>query len=196
MPRRTKLLITAIFLVLLGIPVTYIALIWHPPNPLRFRVVEESVEKHPRGVSYHWMRMELRNTSDVTVVFLSVTFYPERGHGAGMPHLFSKVGLWEYKPVVIPPGGTTEVDFDTRMKLSVDTIAKIQAGEKPAREGSIEYAWLSPPQVRFEEMETWLSGKLPASWRPYMPTLEPCTDTTDVEAVPRQKPVTSASDTQ
>jgi hypothetical protein len=39
MSRRTKLLLTAPFLVLLAIPGIYIALTWSPPMPLRFRVL-------------------------------------------------------------------------------------------------------------------------------------------------------------
>jgi hypothetical protein len=39
MSRRTKLIITALFLVLLAIPVWHVASNWNPPNPLRFRLV-------------------------------------------------------------------------------------------------------------------------------------------------------------
>jgi hypothetical protein len=183
MSRRIKLTITAIFLVLLAIPVTYIALTWHPPNPLRFIILEERVEKHqPGDVNYHWMRMELQNTSDVTVVFWYGIFLPKQGYGAGMPHPFQKVGVWEGKSVVIPPRGTTVVDFDTRILLSLETIEKIQAGKKPAREGSIEYSWLSPPRARYEEAYAWLSPKLPGRWLQDLLWLEPCTDATDVES--------------
>jgi hypothetical protein len=37
MPRRTKLLITAVFLVLLAIPMGYVALTWTPRSPPHFR---------------------------------------------------------------------------------------------------------------------------------------------------------------
>ncbi|MEZ0275646.1 MAG: hypothetical protein ACAH88_12140 [Roseimicrobium sp.] len=67
MSRRTKLIITALFLVLLGIPAAYVAITWHPANPLRFHLVEQK-EIERMGVAGDGIFViTVMNTSNVPI---------------------------------------------------------------------------------------------------------------------------------
>jgi hypothetical protein len=74
MSRRTKLIILAVFLVLLAIPTIYIALTWHPAFPLRF--VVESIDPEPmKGSSYRHLHVRVENTGPVPVHFYGGFMY-------------------------------------------------------------------------------------------------------------------------
>jgi hypothetical protein len=67
--RRAKLLITALFLVLLGIPLVYVISHWHPEDPLRFRLVGSRVEQpDPFGPKFRVLTIEVENTSGITIL--------------------------------------------------------------------------------------------------------------------------------
>lgn len=72
MSRRTKLIITALFLVLVSIPVVYVVLTWSPAEPLRFRVVGDRTVETPRdGRTRRVLEIEIENTSMVPVQTMS-----------------------------------------------------------------------------------------------------------------------------
>ncbi|MEZ0275526.1 MAG: hypothetical protein ACAH88_11535 [Roseimicrobium sp.] len=64
MSRRTKLIITALFLVLLGIPTVYVVLSWRPRDPIQFRFVEQYVQGDENSVpTYYRIILEAVNVS-------------------------------------------------------------------------------------------------------------------------------------
>jgi hypothetical protein len=90
MSRRSKLLITALFLVLLGIPAVYIALTWHAVDPFRFRyvgrgeVVMRSVDPFGGGPEYPVVpiSIEVQNISKHPA-YLQSGYLIEAGQGRG-----------------------------------------------------------------------------------------------------------------
>lgn len=70
MPRRTKLIITAILLVLLVVPAVYGLLMWSPKNPLAFRILSHHITSSGPN-SGLFMEMEVTNASTTTIHSLS-----------------------------------------------------------------------------------------------------------------------------
>jgi len=76
MSRRTKFLIAALFLVLLGIPLGYVCYSWRVPDPLRFRIVAHEFERDlDFGGSWNWYYIEVRNTSAIPVYLYTGILY-------------------------------------------------------------------------------------------------------------------------
>jgi hypothetical protein len=190
MSRRTKLLITALFLVLLAIPVWHLVHTWHPANPLRFRQVGERLEKHPFGNGHdHWIQMEVRNTSDATVKFLVGTFRESETPESSVDVIVaSAAGRVLDDAVSIPPGGAVEVNFQGRSTLSTRTTMNLHAGKWQPRQGSVNYGWVSGPQAQYLRAANWMHQKVPVSWTPHMPAPSLFVDTIEVEHSPRSKP--------
>lgn len=87
MSRRTKLLITAVFLVLLAVPVVYVAISWHPPNPLRFRlqssVSDSEVMGGPALAGYFIVQVSIENRTPFPMYFKGAAGSAPHG-----PHVF------------------------------------------------------------------------------------------------------------
>jgi len=83
MTRRSKLLITALFLVLLGIPIGYVFYGWNIPDPLRFQMVAHKTEPEvPVPVTMHHLQIEVRNTSSVAVYLASGVLFRDKANAA------------------------------------------------------------------------------------------------------------------
>jgi hypothetical protein len=67
MSRRTKLLITALFLVLLMVPTVYVWAYWHPANPLRFQIGKAEPEYPDDPLSFLKARVLVTNTSGTPI---------------------------------------------------------------------------------------------------------------------------------
>jgi hypothetical protein len=194
MSRRAKLLITALFLMLLAIPAAYITLTWRPANPLRFRQLDEKVENYasffapgdPAGqVSHGNMLMEVRNTSLVTVRFMGAWFTAESSEGKGT--FFAddewsepRVSLDEY---YIPPGGSIQIEL-SGSALTAEDLKLLQAGMLPSRKGTMVYQWGSHVHVFASSACYWLRKQLPESLRELMPEMDPFQDVIDVDITP------------
>jgi hypothetical protein len=82
MSRGTKLLITALFLVLPSILTIYAALTWHLRNPLRFRILSVKHQPQPTRDGYFMVaeiELEVINSSSTPVELCSTRFHREEG---------------------------------------------------------------------------------------------------------------------
>ncbi|QIF01988.1 hypothetical protein [Roseimicrobium sp. ORNL1] len=85
MSRRTKLLITALFLVLLGILAVYLFQSWKPENPLRFQVVSVTSPTPATGRQYHPYLLEFTVTNTSRVPMTLHFARPAFPHPTGKP---------------------------------------------------------------------------------------------------------------
>jgi hypothetical protein len=100
MSRRTKLIIVALFLVLLGIPVWHVGRNWNPPSPLRFRLVSQQSMQDESGFQWEELEIEVLNTSTAPrrIEFISLRH-------DGFPSDPFANSILKYG-TVIPAGGT------------------------------------------------------------------------------------------
>jgi hypothetical protein len=94
MSRRTNLIIAAIFLVLLAIPVAYIALTWSPKNPFRVRLISMEMPEEQDPFKAMTMHMEVENTSSVSIHFGDAAFRARRKDGAKSAPIFQRILLY------------------------------------------------------------------------------------------------------
>ena len=133
MSRRTKLIILALFLVLLAIPTAYLALTWSPDNPLRFRLVSQkiSVDDPFKHLS---MQVEVQNTESVAIYLNEVEFSARWKPGASgdtvLPVFAQRLLLHEsgspaHWPYIIAPNSshqfTTGVDGYDEKTVDMDS---------------------------------------------------------------------------
>ncbi|QIF01987.1 hypothetical protein [Roseimicrobium sp. ORNL1] len=192
MSRRTKLLITTLFLVLLAMPMAYVVLAWHPQNPLRFRQLDEKATYYafpsPGGLvekEYHSrMMMEVRNTSAATVLFISGHFIGDSSEGkeAFRAQWFAPPGHIEAHP--IPPGGAIQVEFHSATVLATADLNLLQAGKLRLRDGVMRYQWGSHVQASTSGACIWLRERLPESLADHLPHMLPFEDTIDMDLPP------------
>jgi hypothetical protein len=149
MSRRTKLLITALFLVLLGIPTVYVALTWHAAEPFRFRYLGRGeVVMHPEdpfgdgpNVPMVPIFIEVQNTRSHPVYLGTGELALERGRGY-MP----RIGLgWVEAP--IPGHGT----------LRHEILVTPEAAQRVESEAlEVTYEWATRTKVKAYECIWWL----------------------------------------
>jgi hypothetical protein len=174
MSRRAKLLLTALFLVLLGIPMVYLFLSWEPENPLRFRLLEEKVVIDPDGKNCHAIvRMEVRNTSLAAVQFIWGTFTGESSAG----EVIFQAAITDY----IPSRGTIQMEISSVDFLTTADLRLVHPGEFHIKEGSMQYEWSSRSQAWAGTACDWLRMRLPASLVRFVPGLATLEDVIDVE---------------
>ncbi|MEZ0276079.1 MAG: hypothetical protein ACAH88_14320 [Roseimicrobium sp.] len=109
MSRRTKLIITALFLALLAIPAVYAVLTWNPHDPIRVRALPGDHTTPFVGMANQPVLME--NTSSIPL-----RVYFVEGATPGCVALYSGVSRhrrldWPDSYIPIPPHGTGRVDF-------------------------------------------------------------------------------------
>lgn len=68
MPRRAKIWICAVFVLLMAGLLVYLRLAWSPNNPLRFRVVDPQAVAAANASVYHRVVIEVENTSNFPLV--------------------------------------------------------------------------------------------------------------------------------
>jgi hypothetical protein len=100
MSRRIKLLITALFFVLLLVPAVYVALTWTVESPFRFRYVGQGAPEKflndpvPVGSTQILMvplQLEVENTSSVRIDFKAILFSKAAGQEPQMAALLSGI---------------------------------------------------------------------------------------------------------
>jgi hypothetical protein len=182
MSRRTKLLITALFLVLLAIPAVYVIATWSVEHPLRFRCIsalpEEMVQRSSSLPPQPMVPFifEVRNTKSYPVHFhgVSVRAYnpksPMPGKYDPMDYRMRDVrdkSIWAAPMVylgVIPAHGTTCFEI----LVSPDRAAKFESGEI-----KLAYHWASRPRKLAWDVHNWVVRRLPRKdqfdqWGPYI----------------------------
>jgi hypothetical protein len=188
MSRRTKLLITALFIVLLGIPLAYVALTWSPENPLRFSIVTQALppagDERPRE---RVLVVEVRNTSSVPV-YLSdaklVAFDASRGRRHVLVELekflLGPESMSNYDPFAprlapIPPRSVRQ----TTVHMPTAT-----ADQFPHTNPTVEYVYLSKTKHRAFDLAEWLQVRVPLRFSGHVPTPR-----TDAASIPLEYPL-------
>ncbi|QIF01966.1 hypothetical protein [Roseimicrobium sp. ORNL1] len=185
MSRRTKLIITALFLVLLAIPVVYAVLTWRPQNPLRFRQLGESVLRDETGKVYYSRKLlEVRNISVAPVLCLSGTYSWESPEGEGTFFASWSLGGSTIEERFIPPGGAIQIELDPPNLMPAEYSKHRQAGEQRSGEGRVHYRWGSRVQASTSSACLWISEKLPESMWNLVPHLDPFEDEIDMDLSP------------
>ncbi|MEZ0275295.1 MAG: hypothetical protein ACAH88_10355 [Roseimicrobium sp.] len=182
MSRRTKLIITAIFLVLLGIPLAHVFWSWRPENPLCFSIVAQTLPSFGHGpFRERVLVVEVRNTSHVPV-YLSdaklLAFNPSRGRR----HVFVELEKFllgpgstsaydPFKPRLapIPPGGIR------RTEVHVPDDAASQFHHTAP---TIDYVYFSETKHTAFDLSRWLMEKVPLRFARHVP--KPRTDTATI----------------
>lgn len=147
MSRRTKLVIAAIFLLLLAIPVAYVALTWRTPNPLRFQVIRYHDPLKAEALGKIELRVE--NTSDLPVhLFPGFKFWKTLG---GLPD----GGIYPERPgfILIAPRGTASFPAN----VEYHTLDLPSSGEVY----QMGYSWHSGTAHKVDEVRVWLLTHLP-----------------------------------
>ncbi|QIF01953.1 hypothetical protein [Roseimicrobium sp. ORNL1] len=179
MSRRTKLLITLLFLVLLAIPAVYVALTWSPVNPLRIRIAPAAgrapLPIEPLG--YYVLPIEVENTSSTTVhlMHVSPSISPPSSTSRGdsaveLPFLLNHIRSFS---IVIPPHSTVPAHLTIYRKDLA--IAELN--------GSLwaKYGWVSIRKATTMRFMEWIGSFPPGSWCEPVPHPRPDYDSVPVE---------------
>jgi hypothetical protein len=167
MSRRTKLIITALFLLLLSIPVAYVALTWTTPNPLRFHVIRYQGPLNPDALGKMDVRVE--NTGDLPVhLFPGFKFGKTPG---GIP----EGGIYPERPGFILISPRSSVSFPANVEYH--TSQHPSSGEV-FRMG---YSWLSGTTYKVDEVRMWLKTHLPKPLSAMVPHVILANDITTLE---------------
>ncbi|MEZ0275296.1 MAG: hypothetical protein ACAH88_10360 [Roseimicrobium sp.] len=166
MSRRTKLLITALFLVLLGIPTAYVARTWHPENPLRFHLDEESREPDPFDPKedHRVLKITIENTSNTPVCVLdALLIFRDAKSGTeqavGWASLDRVLGGRAIVPVHVPPKGVMPCS------VLVDDAFR----DCPLDHVHVQSTWMSVPKSYFARVCLWLEHRLPRKLSSHLP---------------------------
>ena len=188
MSRRTKLLIAALFLVLLGIPAVYAILTWRPENPLRFRLgtlhrSPESLadrQSHRRHGPRTRVSVVVENTSAVPIYMLSMWNSDDGDEGE----------LRNYRPDTFTPVQNARKRRQAWLLISahssIEPPCTMDAKSiAPAEQGtlSMHYLWYSSTRYRVANACHWLYERSPASLQPIIPFLA-----MDMDAAPLAPP--------
>ncbi|QIF01970.1 hypothetical protein [Roseimicrobium sp. ORNL1] len=171
MSRRVKLIITALFLVLLAIPTVYVILTWSPPNPLRFRLVGyEDPSRKGQFRDSGKLNMIVENTSSVPVYVVWATM-KRAGNPDSVADPFSQLrevyGPDDSDSMIIPP------------HTSLPCFCPVLQDEYPASAfENIElfYGWMSANRVKASQARIWLFLRVPEFVRPCIPINWPTHD--------------------
>ena len=156
MSRRTKLLITTIFLVLLAIPVVYIVLTWSPPNPLRFSVVDfhgpPQADVLRMGTPAVSVNLAVENTSSSPVHLYTAVISKPGSRPDSRDLKDASIWLWNGKAPVIRPGGTLYCSMAVREGRYEDVTR-----------GNLEihYDWISDIRSKMGDACRWLGERAP-----------------------------------
>ncbi|RBP36931.1 hypothetical protein DES53_11572 [Roseimicrobium gellanilyticum] len=176
MSRRTKLIILALFLVLLAIPMAYVTLTWRPVDPLRFRMlnIETPSKFHPLEVAHRVLYLEVENTASTTVRMGSAMIM----HGAEVHEIQPRTGKRTIlldrvvngaistdmmEDVVLPPRGR----WQGRIHLPF-TVEETW----PLEESAVGYNYVSSSRHRVLSWYRSLRLLLPKSWSKQLPEPE------------------------
>jgi hypothetical protein len=157
MSRRTKVILLAIFVVLLGLPTIYVALTWHPPNPLRFRLLAVYPDGTLSG-GEKLLRIRIENTSIAPVQFDCAAIDPRSdsltgGSGSLDPQVqFDGKKLHMLSPPTIPSAGAIELNAI----LDGDLVDEAEQGSL-----SIQYHWRSQLLLRENDVRDWFHEHVP-----------------------------------
>jgi hypothetical protein len=155
MSRRTKLIIAALFLVLLAIPVGYVILTWSTPDPLRFRMVSyEDLSDGASGGYRGKLNLMVENTSSVPVHIHSAIVQKVDPHSVSASNPFSTwiVDVPDDGVLLIPPHASRpchSLGF-----FGVDSISAFDHTE-------VFYIWMTGTRHKAWLTRRWLGDHVP-----------------------------------
>jgi hypothetical protein len=177
MSRRTKLLITAVFLVLLGIVAVYAVRLWTVKEPLRFRVV--GVSRPVRGEPPHpeWRlvryEIEVRNVTSVPVSIERVFVIPGDEDEIWFEYKGRNISRYGWRDGNNIGGHKTE-QMDLYFYGGVTDDEDLYPWD-------VTYEWEVPPLRR---MNSWLRENTPGFVRYRIPSPYPSYSTATLEFPP------------
>jgi hypothetical protein len=173
MSRRTKLLITALFLVLMSIPVIHLTRTWQPENPLRFHVVGERIgEVPPYREKIRVLTLEIENTSAASVVL--GYGYVEPAEAQERPRILGMLGA------LVEARGAYDLPMTIGPHKGILCELMFEEGvphDTPLENVVLDYSWRSTTLKRAQEISAWLHGKLPQNIAQHLPIPETSMDT-------------------
>ncbi|QIF01952.1 hypothetical protein [Roseimicrobium sp. ORNL1] len=182
MSHRTKLIIAAIFLVLIAIPAAYVIRTWHPTNPLRFRFSEVHPEADlKKGIRKITVTVE--NASDAPVQLYGASIEVPNSKGRA-PERAGFCGPWSHSSiggasrpvrfVVVPARGTTRITAELRTEYMTDgKSGRLQ----------VTYHWMSVTKSKSAGLFKWIHGGSPQWLRSLSPDFKIKPDIAPLEGV-------------
>jgi hypothetical protein len=166
MSRRTKLTITTLFLVLLGIPVVYLAFTWSPVEPLRFRLL--SLHPLPADTSRELLEIEVTNTSAVPIhLFMAVLQRDSATGGVEEVLALSASKGHSASPSAATTGGSSSIRIPAhstvKCEAEIDHVANVQGSAR------MNHTWISHPKYLTYKMVIGLYPYVPESLYHYIP---------------------------
>ena len=178
MSRRTKLLITTIFLVLLAIPAVYLVLTWSPERPLRFRLVDLPPPLPIQDSALQYLDCEVENTSAVPI-FLYVTLVESR---FGPPSdLIGRLlpsdpyGRGDTGPTEIPARSTVRFQSAVPHQLGIPASWRDRV--------HIRHTWQSRSEHQASRVIRWVRTRLPEFMGRHVPDIRYHEDFTPLEVI-------------
>ncbi|QIF01971.1 hypothetical protein [Roseimicrobium sp. ORNL1] len=165
MSRRIKIIITALFLVLLAIPAVHITLTWRPENPLRFHVVGERIEQMQHyKEKIRVLTLEVENTAATSIVlgygYVEPAGEQDRPRMLGMLGcLINAKGRYDL-PVTVGARQTVPCELMFEEDVPHDT---------PLKDVVVGYSWRSTSLKRVQDFSRWLHEHLPESIHRHVP---------------------------
>jgi hypothetical protein len=163
MPRRAKLFLAILFLLLVALPVGYLALTWYPSEPLRFRILSED----------EWLDVDLSDAIQYPFMAenrnsVPVHLYYSYGEGTFMPYRSRKdqevLRKWQ---TIIPARSSVIVGAYHAVILPENVLVE-----------RIHYLSASSTKDSVTLAAEWCHQRSPGFLRPYIPEFKP-----DVHAV-------------
>lgn len=161
MSRRTKLIITALFLVLLGIPSIYIPITWRPETPLRIHLVDIHEQNEIKeGQPHRSVEIEVENTSMVPIHLGSITIHRE----TGTEHPDLPIGVVELASASTYPtrdiDGHPIIPAHGRWRGKV-LVPQYWLSELSDKETFLQISWMSRTRYRIMDIYWSLAKHLP-----------------------------------
>ncbi|MEZ0276078.1 MAG: hypothetical protein ACAH88_14315 [Roseimicrobium sp.] len=183
MSRRTKLIIFAVFLVLLAVPAAHVARIWSVHEPLRFRLVSQSgpvMVTTPSGDEEELRyEIEATNVTDVPIeiyfVELMSRVLPELPEA-----LFVLQGAAGTAQCLAPAYYGEVIQAHSTVKFTCH-IRGPHPAIVPSVRPEIMYMFETRPRAGISDASAWLQRHLPESWGSMLPNFEPSFVNTPLE---------------
>jgi hypothetical protein len=166
MSRRTKLLITALFLVLLAIPTVYITFTWNPQEPWRARIVEVQDEQ---GGEKKKLVIEVENISSVPLcIYIAVVEGPSAPPDQSFPPSLEPLGPTAPSPPGWGVPHTLHVPSHQVRRFHI-TVSRADWEAMPESAWAVGLVWASGTKHRATTAFLWLQSHVPRSWEDHVP---------------------------
>jgi hypothetical protein len=208
MSRRTKLAILALFLVLLAVPMAYIALTWNPDAALRFRVEYLAPPSEESASADRKLRVSIENTSPAPIHFYGAGMtgestqavipdpYPSKFmvirdlmSGIVAPQLLQLDTPFDSEyPIIVPPFLVFDTAFGQALVVPAHSTVHVAAilppklvDSIPPRDIFVHYHWETHTRVTARNIVEWFRQHSPSWAERLLPRLLHRQDTTPLQ---------------